>query len=182
MTTLVASQPHQPIAHVPKRCGGIATWLSYQRYATLFGIAPLGLTGAIAWFLPHLWWLWGLTALGALPLLFFAGKIYARYPVKVLSTRRARGQILNGTFEPSSVQPLCADPCSRVVAERILRMAKMPRAERHRVIRELGRRERQEGTGLVFVDESGHVVSTYNGQTITHNSISENKKENDYGD
>lgn len=129
-------------------------WISYQRYAALLLVAPLGALAAAAWLLP--WWVAAALAVPAIAPLRFALEVARRWPRKLHATQLAIHRQAQGRFAPASVRACCGDPCFRVVAAEILRRAGLPRGERRRLIAQLAAELRAADRFVVYFDHRLH--------------------------
>ena len=170
MTTTSRSEAYQPSRGFFRDTW---LWLSYQRYALLLALGGVGLVSVPACLLPDWWWLWGLAALIAFPIVLFGGTVYRNYPRKIKATRRADERIRAGTFEPEFVQKFCGDPCSIVVANEILCMADIPKDERKALIKRFIKAEREQGKTLLLVDRNAGVIHTIQGGNIKTEKIAQ---------
>jgi hypothetical protein len=131
--------------------------LSYQRYAFLLAVVT-GFVATIALvYLP--WYLAIIAALVCLKLASATVFITSKLPRKMRATALADRRIARGNFHPRRVQPYCADPCFRVVADEILRRAGYGFRERRSLLRELTAAAEADARAVVFVDhKQGTVV------------------------
>lgn len=141
-------------------------WFSYQRYAFILVVLPVGVVAALIGVAPSWWWLWGPVALVALKFVAFAVEVYGRWPRKMRATLLADRRIAAGRFRPEMVRRYCGDPCFRVVAREILRRAGVDRPTRQQLIRQFAAEEAERGHTLVMVDPAGGVRFEVDGHSI----------------
>ncbi len=135
----------------------MSTWqrlrlfISYQRYSALLLVLVIA---ACTLGIPYLWkWTrdlsvlrWGLLSLFLMPQFFvlrFSWFIATKWPRKYRATLLAKKRIASGGFSPASIERYCEDPCFRVVANEILRMAQLPKQDRRTMIARYKEKARQ---------------------------------------
>jgi hypothetical protein len=134
-------------------------WIALQRYGLALAVAgAAGLTAAAA----APWSGWARLVAGALGVAAagMAVPILARWPRKRRALALAARRIAQRRFRPESVRAYCGDPCFRLVADRILADAGLPRAERARRIAGWRAELAREGRAAFVVDHTRGVVVT----------------------
>jgi hypothetical protein len=149
----------------------VRLYLSYQRYAILLLGLGLALLAAPVLLGPTRWWLWLLAAAGAAPVIGFAVVITGRYPRKLRATLGQYRRIADGSFDPDRLERYTSDPCSRVVAHEVLRSAGHGWSARRARVRQLARRYREHGEGLVLIDRTNGIVYHYDGVTTSRTTL-----------
>ena len=113
------------------------------------------------------WWWWLPAAPAIIALARFAAFVALRWPRKLRATALADRRIASGRFTPRSIEAYCGDPCFRVVAREILTRAGFSRAERRRLVAELGASYRARSNVLVLVDRARGVQIQVGGGVVT---------------
>lgn len=149
---------------IPKETvlGTVRLWLSLQRYALALEASVLALVWG-AWMVELPWFGWVVLT----PLLVLMGAlafhIHGTYRRKRLAMRLALRRQQRGSFDPDSLVNYCGDPCFRVVAGEILRLAGVSDQERRRRISELQRRHAAAQSQILVVSDG--VVRTVDAHT-----------------
>jgi hypothetical protein len=141
----------------------VRLFASYQRYAALLlGLASVAVIVAVRT-LP--WWAAVVVGLVAIVPVRFGVEVALKYARKVRATRVGMARIESGAFTPASIKHHCGDPCFRVVADELLALSGMPRAERKLVISTYREQLHKEDSMLVMVDHVRGTVITFGGET-----------------
>lgn len=156
-------------------------WLSYNRYFFLLVLAAAALLALPLVPVRGSYWAWFVTAPAALVVLNFAVTIPAKHHRKLRATKRSLARLSLGTFKPEGVAKYCGDPCSRVLADQVLKQAGVARKERRRLISEYARQAEERSGQLLIVDRARGVLVTVDGSTVTTQSLETGTKENDDG-
>lgn len=152
-------------------------WLSYQRYALLVSIGSVGAVAAALATMPAAWWLWGPLVVLCLPAFALAHHINRGFRAKMVTTHRGLRQIRLGTFEPGSVQRLCGDPCSRLVAsELVARHGQLSWSERRTLISKLTVLEQEASKTLLIMDRTNGKIYRWHDGEITSQTIGNETK------